>query len=167
MKNQTLSISQMRHLKELGVDTSKASMVLIAKDESGNEVCWEDLSFKEDTGTWLCESWDEESDEPCRKEAYLDYLDAENGDYDHSYREDCGVFTLQDILDLLPKEVKTDTDTYWLTISIYDCKEWYVCYSMSDEFDYYKEFKSEYLLEAACQMLCWCAESGYLKGGEK
>lgn len=32
---QVLSIEQMKHLKELGVDTSDASMVLIATDDDG------------------------------------------------------------------------------------------------------------------------------------
>lgn len=71
-------------------------------------------------------------------------------------------FTLQDIIEVLPKEMKTSIDTYWLTMS-HDSEEWYICYSMSDEFDYYKEFKSDSLLEAAYNMLCWCAENGYLK----
>ena len=43
-------------------------------------------------------------------------------------------FTLQDIIEVLPKEMKTSTDTYWLTMS-HDSEEWYICYSMSDEFD--------------------------------
>lgn len=41
MKNQTLSIEQMLHLKELGVDTSKASMVLIATDDDSCPLDWE------------------------------------------------------------------------------------------------------------------------------
>lgn len=188
MKNQVLSIEQMQHLQELGVDTSKASMVLIAKDESGNEVCWEDLSQKEDTGIWLCESWDDELEAPCKKEAYLNYLDAEDGDYDHSYRKDCGVFTLQDILELLPSEIEyIDGETHYLSF----CKE-SIQYS-------YQEFEDEWvsvicdsngmrmyskpqysegiscitfnsprnLLGCAYEMLCWCAENGYLKGGKK
>lgn len=35
MKNQTLSIEQMQHLQKIGVDTSNASMVLIATDNDG------------------------------------------------------------------------------------------------------------------------------------
>ena len=133
MKNQTLSISRMRHLQELGIDTSKGSVYEMTC--KCGEYVYPLFAFKDSLAT-----------EP-QKERIC--------------------FTLQDIIELLPKQIKTDTDTYWLTISIYDCKEWSVCYSMSDEFDYYKEFKSESLLEAAYQMLCWCAENGYLKGGEK
>lgn len=39
---QVLSIEQMKHLKELGVDTSDASMVLIATDDDGCKLLWED-----------------------------------------------------------------------------------------------------------------------------
>lgn len=148
MEKQVLSIEQMKHLQGLGLDTSGASMVLIAVDDDGCPLDWEtaEKAIKHhwyDVGFYL--------------------FPANYSCYDHSYREDCRVFTLQDIMELLPKEVKTDTDTYWLTISIYDCKEWYVCYSMSDEFDYYKEFKSKSLLEASYNMLCWCAENEYLE----
>jgi len=136
MKNQVLSIEQMQHLQDLGVDTSDASMT------------WMLYPYEEKQTELSLRKWDTFK-EPFRSEHCVP------------------AFTLQDIIELLPKEIKTGTDTYWLTISIYDCKVWYVCYSMSDEFDYYKEFKSDSLLEAAYKMLCWCAENGYLKGGEK
>ena len=58
------------------------------------------------------------------------------------------------------------TDTYYLTISTYDCDVWSIYYSMSDEFDYYKEFKSDSLIDAAYEMLCWCIENGYIKTKE-
>lgn len=124
---QVLSIEQMKHLQELGLDTSDASM---------------------------CVEW-RESDE---SKKVVTSLDADTY-YDY-YHE---TYTLHDILGLLPKEIRTSTDTYCLTISIYDCKEWYICYSMSDEFDYYKEFKSGQLIDAAYDMLCWCIEKGYVK----
>lgn len=42
MKNQTLSIEQMQHLQKIGVDTSNASMVLIATDNDGCTLDWEE-----------------------------------------------------------------------------------------------------------------------------
>lgn len=128
MRNQTLSVEQMMHLKELGVDTSKASM------------CWLHLNL-------LDEEWVLAVNDRHASGADVELIPA---------------FTLQDIIEVLPKEIKTSTDTYWLTMS-HDSEEWYICYSMSDEFDYYKEFKSDSLLEAAYNMLCWCAENGYLE----
>lgn len=88
MKNQTLSIKQMQYLQKLGVDTSNASMVLIATDNEGYDLDWEEaleyVNSKE-------------------QEVYFSLFDAETGDYDHSCRENCGVFTLQDVIDKLPK----------------------------------------------------------------
>lgn len=71
-------------------------------------------------------------------------------------------FTLQDIIEVPPKEMKTGMDTYWLTMS-HDSEEWHICHPMSDESDYYKEFKSGSLPEAAYDMPCRCAGNGYLK----
>lgn len=96
----------------------------------------------------MCVEW-KESDE---NNKVVNSLDADTN-YDYYYP----TYTLQDILYKLPKEIKTSTDTYWLTVSI-DTNMWYICYSMSDEFDYYKEFESESLLDAAYDMLCWTIE---------
>lgn len=132
---QVLSVEQMKHLQVLGLNTSDASM---------------HYQFLP-TSDAIINGTDEVEKEPS--------LFVSQPNMKHEYP----TYTLQDIMELLPKEVKTDTDTYWLTISIYDCKEWYVCYSMSDEFDYYKEFRSESLLEASYNMLCWVIENGYLE----
>ena len=91
LKDLTLSMEQMQHLKSLGVDTTKAATVLIYKDEDGNEVSWDDVTVKDGRPTYIEYDGEEYA-------LYEDYLDAENGDYDHSYREDCGVFSLAEIL---------------------------------------------------------------------
>lgn len=148
MDNITISIEQMRQLKEYGIDTSKASMVLIVTDNDGNELGWNDV--------------EEEFAHPDPIYMNYNYHYADSLYYDHSYREDCGVFTLQDIIELLPKEIKAGTDVFRLTMFVIG-EMWTVCYSMSDEFDYYKEFESESLINAAYKMLCWCAENGYLE----
>jgi hypothetical protein len=118
MKNQTLSIERMLHLKKLGVDTSKASM------------CW----LKAKKGFYMpthpsCLFLS--SDEWSIAIASILTEDKRRG------VEMMPAFTLQDIIEVLPKEMKTSIDTYWLTMS-HDSEEWYICYSMSDEFDYYK-----------------------------
>jgi hypothetical protein len=135
---QVLSIDQMKHLRELGLDTSDASM------------CWcYALSYK--NAKWELEI----------------YEDVINQKRDSTFWEIIPTYTLQDILDKLPKEIKTSTDTYWLTVSIYT-NMWYICYSMSDEFDYYKEFSSVSLMDCAYDMLCCCIENEYiLKEGKQ
>lgn len=134
---QVLSIDQMKHLQELGLDMSDASM------------CW-------------CLFWGNKK-EKWELEIYEDVI---NQKRDSPFWEIIPSYTLQDILDKLPKEIKTSTDTYWLTVS-YGCDVWCIYYSMSVGFDYYKEFKSESLLDTAYEMLCWCIENGYVKVGKE
>lgn len=42
MKDQVLSISQMRHLRDLGVDTQEASIVHLFEDEEGNYIDYDE-----------------------------------------------------------------------------------------------------------------------------
>lgn len=164
MKNRVLNINQMVHLKELGVDTSKASMVIIARDEYGDEIEWSNLSYKKDTDTFMYDSWDDDSDQPSPKEAYLEYLNAEDGEYDHSYRKENGTFILQDILELLPSRIEKDDFSYGLFIEYdgYDINKWSARYvNLLDGNE--KDITNENILQAAYEMLCWCAKEGYLK----
>lgn len=40
MSRQVLNIQQMKHLKELGIDTSSASMALVYRNANGDIVDW-------------------------------------------------------------------------------------------------------------------------------
>ena len=91
MKNKVLSIAQMRHLRDLGVETNNASMVIIYTDSDGCVMDWDEVQ--------------EEYTHPEPMEIFRDLYDADSSYYDHSYREDCGVFTLQDILEILPEYI--------------------------------------------------------------
>lgn len=139
MREQCLNIEQMQHLKKLGVDASKASMVLLYTDDEGEII-----------------DWDEADEYP---EKFTELHDAETGNYDHSYRKDCAVFTLQDILDLLPATVDDDYRLYidkglvLYTIGYVD--------AVSEEI--YEDFRERELIDAAYDMLCWVVENGYLK----
>lgn len=101
MKNQVLSIEQIQHLKKIGVDTSKASAVILFLDEDNACVGWD----VEDHGkeSQLYEVYDEDSEiwMPCR----MEIMDAETGNYDHSFRDECGTFTLQDMFELIPSTI--------------------------------------------------------------
>ena len=132
-----LSVEQMKYLRELGLNTSDASMCYCCF--YGN----------------IEEEWELEI-----------YEDVINQKRDSTFLDIVPTYTFQEIIELLPKEIKTVTDTYYLTISTYDCDVWSIYYSMSDEFDYYKEFKSDSLIDAAYAMLCWCIENGYIKTKE-
>ena len=124
----------LKYLRELGLNTSDASMCYCCF--YGN----------------IEEEWELEI-----------YEDVINQKRDSTFLDIVPTYTFQEIIELLPKEIKTVTDTYYLTISTYDCDVWSIYYSMSDEFDYYKEFKSDSLIDAAYEMLCWCIENGYIK----
>lgn len=136
-QDQVLSIEQMRHLQELGLDTSDASMY------------------------WVRRSHGSRVDDKSKGEWFLS-LHKEFMVCGFTSYEALPTYTLQDILEKLPREIKTETDTYWLTVSL-DMEVWYICYSMSDEFDYYKEFSSISLMDCAYKMLCWAIEQEYLQ----
>lgn len=146
MSKQVLSIEQMQHLEELGVDTSKASMVLLYTDDEGEIIEWED------------------ADEFPGK--FVELYDAETGNYDHSYRKYCGVFTLQDILDLLPNLIQSqdEENNYWLEFgtAMEDEEWWYIRYmSVYGVKLNYEEHV--HLIDAAYEMLCWCIVNGYVE----
>lgn len=130
MSKQTLSIEQMQHLKNLGVDTSKATFCVNVADEDKH-------IFTYDTYYSLIEY-------SC---------------------ETHPVFTLQDVLDLLPKEIMPHTTPYSLYI---DYQEMRVAYCFVDRegmcwLEPTFSIDEKELIDAAYEMLCWVIENGYLK----
>ena len=136
MSKQVLDISQMQHLKELGVDISRASTSWYRVLITGSDTVVTDW-FPVFGTLSVC---------------------APTMRY-----ETMPTFTLQDILDLLPDSIK-DVDGYENDLSIdkFD-KIWYVSYSLSDEFEPMQDFDKEELIDAAYEMLCWCIENGYVE----
>lgn len=143
MKNQTLSIGRMSHLKKSGVDTGKAGMCRLKAKKGFHMPTRPGCLFLS-------------SDEWGIAIASILAEDKRRG------VEMMPAFTLQDIIEVPPKGMKTGIDTYWLTMS-HDSEEWHICHPMSDEFDCCKGFKSDSLPEAAYNMLCRCAGNGYLE----
>lgn len=138
MENQVLSIDQMKHLQELGLDTSKSSM------------CWRRIG-KYATG--------ESANLPWRL-----YLNNGNyKEYDVEY-ETIPTFTLQDILDLLPYKIKS----YFLLIlkDKYAFREgncYSIFYRNVRERKSLIKICRDSLLDTAYEMLCWCFENGHIK----
>lgn len=134
MKDQVLSIERMQHLKELGVDTSKASLFWVKKitNEIGEEVKGGyRLSFSDKVIVRNFEMWN--------------IIPA---------------FTLQDILDLLPEEITVDDESYSLNVIFPNAGLWEISYSFGSIcYEYFMDTK---LIDAAYEMLCWCAENGYI-----
>lgn len=139
---QVLSIEQMKHLQDLGLDTSDASMVLIAIYDDSCPLDWE--TALEAMSTHLYD-------------VSFDLFDADSPYYDHSYRKDCGVFTLQDILDKLPTSIN------WKPLIIVGNSIMYSA-GYGEGYDHpMKIFKEESLLESAYKMLLWIIEQNFFR----
>lgn len=134
MENQVLSIERMQHLKELGVDTSKASMCWIIDCNYANHLKIHDLFA-----------------------------------YNTTDEKVIPTFTLQDILDLLPKSIVTNDfhrDMVRLVIDWGDKAIGYTySYETMGELSYYEVFDFAYgdLIDAAYFLLCWCIENGHIE----
>ena len=137
---QVLSIDQMKHLQELGLDTSNASM------------CW--CLFLDDKK----EKWELEI-----------YEDVINQKRDSSFWEIIPSYTLQDILDKLPKrigEFELRIKMFAFYYSVYTGYKWSIIYESTDMSSYLETLlQSSYtdLIEAAYNMLRMCIEYGYIK----
>lgn len=133
MSKQVLDIEQMKHLNELGLDTSKASMQYVANNN--------DIIFV------------------VPKECGYHIKDVEDGYII------CDALTLQDILDILPKEM-TDKDGYKFVLKIeYGLlsRVWHIGYYYYDVASTGNLYSGDNLIDTVYKMLCWCIEKGYLK----
>lgn len=134
MEQQVLSIEQMQHLQKLGVDTSKASMQWWRRvtDFRGDKV----------EGRWHIS---------------LNTLRiVQNFESD----EVIPAFTLQDILDMLPRHIECKHGFY--NIAIQFCTDGYII--SYDSPDGHLKLSPEHsLIDAAYEMLCWCIEQGYVE----
>lgn len=131
MSTQVLSIEQMKHLQELGLNTKCASACwvrVIKIDGKEEKTCWS-LAF-----------------------------DIVPNKLDNMEIETVPTFTLQDILDLLPRQM---IDEYASPLTIEHTFDLLVrvCYK-----DIYVTADYEDIIDAAYEMLCWCIENECLKG---
>ena len=137
MENQVLSIEQMRKLKELGVDTSKASMCYISKYPS-------------------CDFDDGDS------------IVVVSRDFNKRlYNEFGPAFTLQDLIELLPKQIINCNEIYLLKIIPISNEVSYVQFNSQICADITKYplrvKKSDSLFNSLFEMLIWVIANGYLK----
>lgn len=122
---QVLSVEQMKHLQELGLDTSDGSM---------------------------CFEWNESD---------ADNMVVTSPDADTNYDYYHETYTLQDILDKLPTLIIISSDFYKICIEP-SCGYWDIYYYKSDATELISK-KSENIIDAAYDMLCWCIENGYVE----
>ena len=145
MTIQTLSIEQMQHLQELGLDTSNASMCYYKKE--GWESCYFLIlsdTIKEKGGLMYC----------------YDYLN----DKEYILSEVVPAYTLQDVLDELPKEISKEGCTWYASLYI-DFENNRIAYGNTDRygFEIHHEIMMEKdLINAAYSMLCWAIENKFV-----
>ena len=74
-------------------------------------------------------------------------------------------YTLQDVLELLPKEIKPAEKHHWLRIDLADeCIYYYhETIDLMEHRDKVFSYYGEELIDAAYNALCWCIENGYIE----
>ena len=137
MSKQVLSIEQMHNLQELGVDTSKTNFYWHRTKSLNNYQEWDEWKL------------------------HYGVLKLARG-FKAINCEYVRTFTLQDILDLLPSEIKENSECNILSIDKFS-DYWYVRYELSDEFEPLISFEFKELIDASYKMLCWCIENGHVK----
>ena len=74
-------------------------------------------------------------------------------------------YTLQDVLGLLPTEIKSAVRRFWLRIDLSDeCLYYYYedCNLVEHREKVFGYDGIDGLIDAAYEMLCWCIEQGYI-----
>ena len=144
MSKQCLDVHQMQHLQELGLDTSNASML-------------------------YCDLYDEEyilveSKHRFDKEENAILLEGVRNSVIYC-KKVTPAYTLQDVLDALPKEISKDGCTWHASLYI-DFENERIAYGNTDRygFEVYHEIMIEKdLIDAAYSLLCWAIENGYVE----
>ena len=144
MTKQVLDVQQMQHLQELGLDTSNASILHC------------ELYYAEPILV--------ESKHKFDKEENAIILDGIRDSVIYC-KKITPSYTLQDVLELLPKEIKPAEKCYWLRIDLADeCLYYYrdaidLTERRGKVFSYY----GEELIDAAYSMLCWAIENEFVE----
>lgn len=141
MKNQVLSINQMQHLKNLGVDTSKASMVW------GGTKDWQELY------TPRLLEFDVDADYIIEAFTLQDMLE----------------MMPKKIMIKMENDFCRSEEAFFLEVSLNICNDnWqcgYIHFSKREDYLCYK-YENTNLLTCTYEALCWLAENKHI-GGEK
>ena len=94
-----------------------------------------------------------------------EWHEADIGEHNPYIRSLYGAFTFNDVLNMLPKEIKLNDTTYYLFID-YQVKR--VAYGFIGKYctgwlSPIFSFSDSSLLDALYKMLVWCIENGYVK----
>lgn len=131
MKDQVLNIGQMKSLVELGVDTSKASMCWI-KNTDGDET--ENIYMLSVHNEWC---------------------------YEMSCLSPIPAFTLQDILKLLPVQIKGYGLSWYIGDGLFQYDKTNCCDGLDILHSYYLN-ENVSILDIAYHMLVWAIDNKYI-----
>ena len=145
-----LTVEESARLIELGVDPKMASMCMLYFAESDTSEPIPSSEVWEDCGKLLCNISDEVESVECK-------IVPIDSDYDQSSKEETPIFTLADILSILPKEIKIHRDGDTLSM-IYHCGQWRVGYTNCAEYCDHTQVAPE-LIDALYSLLVWCLEN--------
>lgn len=140
MSKQCLDVRQMLHLQELGLEMKETMLYWCRIHDSRPRAAT-------NNGKWtLCKG----KNQPCVAIQHWEYIPA---------------YTLQDVLDILPTEIKPAERRFWLRIDLSDeCLYYY--YDDCNLVEHRKKVIGydgiDELIDAAYSMLCWAIENGYL-----
>ena len=138
---QVLSIEQMQHLQELGLNIDNASLCYYKQEG------WEANYFI----ALACD---------IKEKGGLTYYYDSFGNKEYILNEIIPAYTLQDVLDELPKEISKEGCTWYASLYI-DFENNRIAYGNTDRygFEIYHEIMIEKdLIDAAYEMLCWCVK---------
>lgn len=133
---QVLSIEQMQHLQELGLKMKETMLYWCRIHDSRPRAAT-------NNGKWaLCKG----KNQPCVAIQHWEYIPA---------------YTLQDVLDALPKSLEIGKSKYEISIYMIGGK-WAVDYYSETDADIQSE-ECESLIDAVYSRLCWAIENGYVE----
>ena len=141
MTKQTLSIEQMQHLQELGLEM-KETMLYWARCVDNNP------RAATHYGKWVL----------------IKGNNAQTVGLMHW--EFVPAYTLQDVLDALPKEIMYENKRCWASIDLEDgfIGYYYENYSLYYKWAYFEAvMKDESIIDAAYELLVWCIENCYVE----
>ena len=100
------------------------------------------------------------------KDKPLLYISSEAVDYVDFCHYCLPAYTLQDVIDALPKEIRYENKRCWASIDLEDgfIGYYYENYSLYYKWAYFEEvMKGESLIDAAYELLVWCIENKFIE----
>ncbi|MBD5307612.1 MAG: hypothetical protein HDS14_08340 [Bacteroides sp.] len=150
-----LTVEESARLIKLGVDPKMASMCMLYFAEGDTSEPIPSWEVWKGCGKLLCNIFDEVENVECK-------IVPIDSDYDQSSKEETPIFTLADILSILPKEI----NDYHLNIEASE-QGYEACYTLWDyEVEAYLFMgatESPELIDALNQLLMWCLEQKIIK----